>query len=86
MIELIDTRKRGGGFRDDLSPSLIKSLSPEAEYVWDIGSYDGHPFPVNGVIVITLPSYIQHQFSEEELRSIVEKYAAFGSYAIIKYE
>lgn len=86
MIELIDTRKRGGGFRDDLSPSLIKSLSPEAEYVWDIGSYDGHPFPVNGVIVITLPSDIQHQFSEEELRSIVEKYAAFGSYAIIKYQ
>lgn len=92
MINIIDTRSRGGGFREEVSIEFIKSISPEAEFSWDIGSWDGQPYPSNGVIVVTIPDSILKTddnpkgFTEEEVREIVNKYIAFGVYPIIRYK
>lgn len=92
MISITDTRSLGGGFKEGISLDFIRSISPEAEFSWDIGSWDGQPYPSNGVIVVTVPDAVLKTkdnpkgFTEEEVREIVQKYIAFGVYPIIRYK
>ena len=91
-INIIDTRSKGGGYKESLSDKFIKSLSEESEFAWDISSWDGHPYPSNGVVIVTLPKDILESeenpngFTEEQVKEQIDKYLAYGTYAIVRYE
>jgi hypothetical protein len=88
MIEVTDSRRRGGGFKDMYSPAAIDNIHPEAAFIWDIGAWDGLPYPSNGVIEVTVPRYLLNdgKFTEKEILDIINKHIAFGVYVFIQYK
>jgi hypothetical protein len=85
-VQIIDTRRRGGGFKESLTKNYIQTVSEDAGQVWDIGSWDGLPYQSNGVVIITLPAELKGQYSDAELNEIINKYIAFGTYPFVRYE
>jgi hypothetical protein len=86
MVQCIDTRCHGGGFKDNLDSNTIDKIHPDAMSVFDIGTWDGLPYPCNCVIEVTLPLSVKNKFSEQQIKDILDKYVAFGSYVFIRYE
>jgi len=74
-----DTRARGGG----LSPA--SQGIPEAMNFWDLGYWDGKPFPIGGGLVIFLPTSLLQRFSQEEIRSRIEAIIPMGTLPVIRY-
>ena len=89
---VLDSRMRGGGVAEDVSLDALKLLNEEATYFWDIGSWDGTPYPSNGVVILTLPQDVLRRSSEdrglyeEEIRNLIKNYVAFGVHVIIRYK
>ena len=88
-IQLTDTRSRGGGLLRTIGQNIINEIMPEANSYWDIGYWDGDPYPENGVVIIKLPRFIlkSHggKLTKEEVEAAVEKHLAFGVFYIIEY-
>lgn len=74
-----DIRQRGGG----LAP-LYQGI-PEAANFFDLGYWDGKPFPVGGAMIVYLPLSLQSIFSIEEIESIIESTIPLGTSAVIRY-
>ena len=59
--------------------------------IWDESSWDGDPVPLNGVSVIELPKELltgengYQKFTTEEIKGIIQKQIALGTYAVIRY-
>lgn len=85
-VVLLDARTRGGGLDEDVPLEVAQSIDEAAEYYWDYGRWDGKPYPSNSVVVVTLPKNLLDNFSEDEIREVVEQHMAFGSYPIIRFE
>lgn len=82
-IRVTDSRKRGGGLKDLITLDVIKKISASSMDYWDIGYWDGEPFPENGVMVARLPRSIYREnggnFSAEEVQVLLERHQAFGT-------
>ena len=74
-----DARERGGG----LSPAFQNI--PEAMNFWDLGYWDGKPFPIGGGLVIFLPTSLLQRFSQAEIRSRIEAIIPMGTLPVIRY-
>lgn len=83
---VLDARVRGGGLKLHVTEntSLIKT-HPEIEWYWDMGNYDGAPFPGAGAIVVSIPNTLLYTYTEEEIRDKILKHTALGVYPIINY-
>lgn len=81
---IFDARRRGGGVRDDIQSEALK-IMPGANNNWDIGNFDGPNAPIAGAILIYLPESIQNQYTETQIRELASKFAAAGSYILIRY-
>ena len=72
---LIDTRVRGGGIKEDgwftqrrtldhpsfqSSPTARRQAQIESEYYWDIGHLDGEPYQADGTLIISIPSSVRN--------------------------
>jgi len=80
----IDTRTRGGGaFPDKLDD--LKEEFPEVNYYWDVGNWNGKPYPSNAVIVIEIPEEVKDYLTEDEIEHKIEKHLALGVVPIIRY-
>lgn len=88
-INVVDTRTKGGGVIREMSDSLRRELEPESDYYWDIGYFDGTPYSENGVVVVRLDSRTLKdyggKFTPQEVEAAVNKWVAFGVFAIIEY-
>lgn len=87
---VIDTRTRGGGLIDGLPTNTLRSIGLDGTgCMFDIGSWDGELYPCNGVIVVTLPASILKEnggdFTEQDIREVLDRCIAFGVYPIIRY-
>lgn len=86
---VLDTRTRGGGLKEEISEAKIKKTQPLSFNYWDMGTWDGKAYYKNGTIVIEIPKSILRseggQFTEQQVRDIVDKYIAYGIYYIIEY-
>lgn len=90
VIDVTDCRKRGGGFKDNLSKEFLQKLHPEAQSVWDnMGTLDGLPYPSNGVIEVTVPKSLLREnggkLTDKEIRDIISKHVAYGVYVFVQY-
>jgi len=79
-----DARRRGGGIIEDLMSEAVK-LIPAANNNWDIGHYDGPPVPIHGGILIYLPERLLNTYTETQIRALVSKHNAAGTYIVIRY-
>jgi hypothetical protein len=88
-INIIDTRSRGGGLLREIGRNIIEEIEPEANFYWDIGYWDGEPYPENSVVVIRLSENILKEyggkFERQEVEAAVQKHIAFGTFFIIEY-
>lgn len=87
-ISKSDIRIRGGGLKSTSIDDALR-LQDEVQWYWDIGYWDGQPYPGMGGILVELPRSILKEvggsFSREQVLEIVERHMAHGSYPIIKY-
>jgi hypothetical protein len=72
-----DARVRGGG----LAP-LYQAL-PQSVNFWDLGYWDGKPFPSGGSMIINLPVTIQNTFSTQEIAQIIGSVVPMGTIPVI---
>ncbi len=88
-IRLFDSRTRGGGLDSYITLNDIQRTEPESIYYWDIGYWDGQPFPENGIAVIRISRYILKEyggrFTKVEVEEKVQKHLALGVLPIIEY-
>ena len=86
---VLDARRYGGGLKDGVSMKRIEKQVGYTSAFWDIGSFDGLAYYKNGVTVVRVPASVLRanggNFEEIEVRRILEKYAAYGTYAIVEY-
>ena len=74
-----DIRTRGGG----LAPAYQEI--PQAVNFWDLGFWDGKPYPAGGAMIIYLPVTVQSEFSTEEIASIIGQVVPMGTIPVIRY-
>jgi hypothetical protein len=102
MISVTDARRYGGGIKENISKESLEKEHMESLYTWDIGSWDGMPYPSNGVIEITLPESLLKEyggnFTREEIEGtkdskdrkepdgIINQHVAFGVYVFVQYK
>lgn len=88
-INVLDTRKRGGGLKDGILEKEILKTDPLSLNMWDIVRFDGLEYYANGITVIKVPESVLvskgGRFTEEEVKTIVNKHLALGVLPIIKY-
>lgn len=84
MVQLTDTRTRGGGVKDaDWDKALARNR--EIMSVADHGFFDGHPYPGNMALFIDLPKSIRDLYETNEIDTLARKFVAYGSYLFIDY-
>lgn len=87
-IKVTDTRIRGGGIKTRYIEEALK-LQDGVQSYWDIGYWDGQPYPGMGVLYIELPRYILKEvggdFSRVQVKDIVQRHLPEGAYPIIRY-
>jgi len=87
-IDVTDIRIRGGGIKKDQIANTLK-LQDEVQWYWDVGYWDGQPYPGMGAMIVELPRSILKEvggdFSKEQVQSIVERHTGNGTYVVIKY-
>jgi hypothetical protein len=88
-ITFIDTRVRGGGLKKEITAAMMKEFEEESFMYWDIGHWDGEPYPENGVINIRLTRTVLKEyggrFTRAEIESKLEKHLGYGIFPIIEF-
>jgi hypothetical protein len=74
-----DVRVRGGGLKAG------HENVPEARNFWDVGYWDGKPYPVKGGLVVYLPAELKARFPEDFIRSAVQATAPMGTIPVIRF-
>jgi len=87
-VTLLDTRVRGGGIKESKVREALER-NPEVQWYHDIGVYDGKPFPGTSVVIVKIPYTVLQEFggllSRDQVRQIVKRHMALGSYPVIRY-
>jgi hypothetical protein len=96
---IVDTRVKGGGLKHDrlISPvhkiydlpssedNIQKKYKDSASF-YDIGNYDGLPYPGAAAVVVDLPNYLKGNQSVDSIKNKAKKYIAAGVYPILNFE
>jgi hypothetical protein len=87
-ITSFDSRILGGGLKESQESAGLQ-LQDEGRWYWDIGNFDGTPYPGMGAVLVRLPRYILKElggaFEREQVEQIVRRHIADGSYPVIRY-
>jgi len=81
-VQIEDIRQPGGGLRQDLHYRV-----EGCEHLWDLGFWDGKPYPIEGSYIIYIPEGTPPPpyFSEEYLRRLLLSFGTSGTVPVIKY-
>lgn len=87
-LAIFDTRVRGGGIKDEYVDEVL-ALDPSWRWTMDLGMNDGQPYPGLGTWFIEIPQSsiddYDGDFSKVQIRDLVERHMAAGSYPAISY-
>jgi hypothetical protein len=74
-----DARVRGGG--------LIPTSQdiPQAANFWDLGYWDGKPYPIGGGLVIYLPTSIEQRFTPGQLLAKAQAIVPMGVLPVVRF-
>lgn len=84
-VSIIDTRQRGGGVVWDKFDEA-KRRNREVMSTADRGFFDGHPYPGNMAMFITVPSEIKDNLEKAEIEGTIKRFVAYGSYIFVEYD
>jgi hypothetical protein len=76
---MTDIRKRGGG----LSPAWQDI--PQAVNFWDLGFWDGKPYPVGGAVVVYVPASALNVLSKDDVLGKIQNSLPMGTLAVVRY-
>jgi hypothetical protein len=83
----VDSRVRGGGIVAGQIDSA-REIQPEIDWYWDIGNWDGIPYPGNASYLVEVPVEVLEgaggTLRTDEVRDIVERHTAFGVYPVVR--
>jgi len=87
-ISTLDIRIRGGGLREaDVQNAL--GIQDEVQWFWDVGFWDGQPYPGMGAIVVEVPRHVLEEsggtFTRPQVETIVREHMAEGCHPVIRY-
>ncbi len=84
---LIDTRVRGGGIKDS-ELEAAKTVQQEVEWYWDIGFWDGTPYPGSASYFVEVPAELLEvaggTLKAGEIKDVVGRHTAAGVYPVVK--
>ena len=88
-MSTIDTRLRGGGIKERYEIDGLMAKQEEASWYEDLGSWDGQPYSGGSAILVKVPYTVLSDyggiFTEEEVKTIVNKHVGYGTYPIIRF-
>lgn len=76
---ITDIRNRGGGLATEWQ------TIPQAVNFWDLGFWDGKPYPVGGALAVYIPAVILNTMSRVDVQSRVQSSLPVGTIAVIHY-
>ena len=79
QITMTDARVRGGG----LAPQWQQI--PESQFCWDLGFWDGKPYPSAGASIIYLPQTLLNTMTRDQIEARLEQILPLGSLAQVFY-
>lgn len=74
-----DIRQRGGGLA-----SQFQNI-PQAVNFWDLGHWDGKPYPIGGVLAVYVPASILNIMAKSDVQGRVQKVLAEGCLPIVHF-
>lgn len=77
-IAVLDTRRRGGGIPNETNLSEVVRLIKQASTYWDVGFGAGASYQKGGYVIVRLPSELKQDFSEQQLREVIERNMTVG--------
>ncbi len=84
---LIDIRIRGGGIKSVGSEAILQR-NLESQWNWDIGEWDGYPYPGAASYVVEIPCEVlttnSGTLTPEQVKNIVQEHTAEGVYAVVR--
>jgi hypothetical protein len=87
-VQDTDIRLRGGGIKEQFVNDAL-DLQDEVQWYWDIGYWDGKPYPGMAAIIVEIPRQVLQEvggaFTREQVESAVREHMAEGSYPVIRY-
>lgn len=87
-ISSFDIRLRGGGIKEQRLDEALE-LQDEVQWYWDVGYWDGQPYPGMGANIVEIPRKVLQevggQFTRGQVREVVQQHMAEGSYPVIRY-
>lgn len=77
-VVVLDTRRRGGGIKDSANLAELARIVQETSMYWDVNYAAGMSYPKSGYAVIRLPRELENDFTEQQIRSIIERNITAG--------
>ena len=85
-LVLNDIRIRGGGI-DEYQFDEAFEIQPEINWNWDIGMWDGYPYPGAASYFVDIPVYVLEDcgghFASSTVRGIINRHTGIGIYPVI---
>lgn len=78
-LTVLDTRRRGGGLKDNANIQEVNRLINEAWHYWDISHGAGQSYPKSGYVVVRLPEELQDKLPEYEIKKTIERNITAGT-------
>jgi hypothetical protein len=79
QFTVTDIRTRGGG----LEPA--SQLIEQSRDMWDLGYWDGKPYPLGGGLVVLLPVAFLDRFTKDDIALRLAAIAPLGAVLVIRY-
>lgn len=74
-----DIRTRGGGLGKEWQ------TIPQAVNFWDLGHWDGKPYPIGGVLAVYVPAGVLNTIAKSDVQSRIQKTMAAGCFAVVHF-
>lgn len=78
-FQVKDIRSRGGGL------ASAHQKIPEASHFWDLGFWDGKPYPLGGAMTLLLPQSLLVKFTRDQIQAKVKDILPMGAIPVIRY-
>lgn len=76
---MTDNRQRGGGLANGFQ------TIPQSVNFWDLGFWDGKPYPIGGAMALYVPATLLNTMSRADVQGRVEASLPMGTLAVIHY-
>ena len=88
-VSFVDTRSRGGGLNTGIPEEVRKTVEPESEFYYDIGSLDGKAFVENGTLAVSVDRSLLKanggRLEKSDVDEAFGRWMAAGTMPIVDY-